>query len=308
MNSFRMDANDFLDRDRVEAHEALTRWQSAPELQSNLESEWDAFIQRVGVDREPLLLDIDGLGAAVAFRNADPRTSQEPYAVVRHRSFGIQTHTDAATLARALREAFGDSVSRGIVYEASPSTTEKFDASSALARAPISEPEKRYLAAPIVQLREATRPRFANRVVAERATDLSFYDEYSDAYDRFHEAKPELRTLVPKESLDDMRKYLEARGVYHIRVDGEWAGIIAATPDVEVGLRGWRFRERLLTAKFRGQKLGPASLDAFIRAIEAAPRDMLFGEIHAKNTPSYKSARALGRVDVGGWFWLDLPR
>jgi hypothetical protein len=167
---------------------------------------------------------------------------------------------------------------------------------------------KRMLAAPLAAMQDRAAPDggLAERVRAVAPPDFSFYEEYAERYRAFWQARPDLRNLVRIEPLDDLRAYHADDGLRLILVDGAAAGVIAANHDAQHGLRGWMMRERFLYDTHRGRSLGPASLWSFIRSLRCEEGDLLYGTIARENQPSMRSALALGRVDIGGFHWIDI--
>lgn len=166
---------------------------------------------------------------------------------------------------------------------------------------------KRYLAAPIAMIRGQSTPSMPYEVQLRRPNDFSFYPEYAGMYRRFLGQRPDLRAMVPVEPLEDLKRFHREGCLRLIEIEGELAGVMAATPACERGMRGWCMRERIIAQKYRGQRLGAPMLRQFIDEIPAEDDDLLFGTIAPNNHPSLKSARQLGRVDVGGLYDLPLP-
>ena len=125
-------------------------------------------------------------------------------------------------------------------------------------------------------------------------------------YEGFWNESPQFKSLVAKESKDDLNRFHETGLLCVIEIDSDFAGVIAATPSVLHGLKGWCMRERIISKKYRGQKLGPAVLWKFLLDIPPERNDILYGMIAVTNQASIRSALNLGRIDVGGIYKINL--
>jgi L-amino acid N-acyltransferase YncA len=174
---------------------------------------------------------------------------------------------------------------------------------------PGSSGDKRVLAAPLTTMLEHSKPDGLERVILRRAETLEFYEQYAETYASIYQERPWLPTESTPESLEDMREYLETGHVFEVLVDGQWAGITGADHrSDEFALRGFVVLEMLLAKFARGQGLGAAVQYRLAEALQtsAAPEDVLYGTIGSNNPPMLKTAARVGRVDLGGWIWVDL--
>lgn len=166
-------------------------------------------------------------------------------------------------------------------------------------------PDKRFLAAPILDLRAGQQPVPAELSVA-RAQSLDGYELAQAAYadvDREHSGHPEQAAL---QDADDLEESMTAGTLFDVMVDGEWAGLLAATPEGEtLGLPAYVVQELVLDARFRGRGHGAHLTTLLARALPDASR-VLLGTIHADNRGALQAAQKAGRVDVGGWFQVPL--
>lgn len=313
-----------LEQSLSEIHPALTRWLSREVLASNLHAHLAALVEHAGdlgrgrkqaakhavagadaADYLPRLLRIPGDRWAVASPKFVADTLEFPYIVVWMRTFALDTPEVILATAAAADDAFAALKAERIsLYQSGPP-----GADSPLRTTPRLSPYKRYLVAPSRQLVEAPPPPLADRLQVTPAEDLAtFYDDYARMYDEFHADVPELRDHVRKETPADMQRFMEEGEMRLVWIDGRLAGVMAASPEVENGLRGWCMKERVLGREYRGAGFGPAALWAFIRSLPLEPDDMLWGTIVPENHASMRSALKLGRVDTGGYFWVDMMR
>lgn len=163
---------------------------------------------------------------------------------------------------------------------------------------------KRWLAAPLEELRRREPPPHAARIRVTTPTDLAFWPEYQRMYEEFWQSSPELRSRIGMETQDDLEEYRRQGGLRLVWIDDRLAGLIGGVRHAELGLRGWRLRERVLGGAFRGAGWATAALDAVLRDLPAEPGDLLWGTILPDNLGSMRSALNVGRVDVGGLWWV----
>jgi L-amino acid N-acyltransferase YncA len=147
------------------------------------------------------------------------------------------------------------------------------------------------------------------RVSLRRPAGLEFYPRYVDSYQQMYAERPHLKAKVRIESEESLSECDAAGFLYEIMVDGNWAGIVAARPELIAGVRSMFMTEIVLNAAARGQGLGPAvhqRLAANVAAID--DRSILTGIIAAANVPSLKTATRAGRAEIGGWYRFDLDQ
>ena len=174
---------------------------------------------------------------------------------------------------------------------------------------PAASGDKRMLAAPLTTMLAHPKPLGLERVSLRRTHDLEFYPRYAETYAAIYQERPWLPVESNTHSLEAMQEYLEIAQVYEIFVDGQWAGITGGEPHSdEFALRGFVVIEMLLAKFARGQGLGAAVQYRLAEALQAssAPEDVLYGTIGSNNPPMLKTATRVGRVDLGGWLWVNL--
>jgi GNAT superfamily N-acetyltransferase len=152
---------------------------------------------------------------------------------------------------------------------------------------------------------QAKPPEF-KRVELKPATNLEFYSLYTALYQDLYFERPWLADVARTETLEDLKHYLEHDKVFEIFVDEAWAGITIAARNQEWGLKGWLMIEIALESHRQGQGLGVAVQRQLAQQLEDSARDTLFGTIGAVNIPMQKTATRVGRVDLGGQFWVNL--
>jgi GNAT superfamily N-acetyltransferase len=164
--------------------------------------------------------------------------------------------------------------------------------------------DKRYLMGLLRDLNAQPDPPNFERVTLRRAENLEFYPRYEAMYEVLLRERPWQRDVANAETLENMREYLERAWLFEIFVDNAWAGVTAATRGSDMGATGYYMLEIALDHTYRGQGLGVAVQRRLVRALEDRPGDALHGTIGAVNTPMRKTATRVGRVDVGGHYWV----
>ena len=171
-----------------------------------------------------------------------------------------------------------------------------------------SEPDLRWVVGHVAHLRSRPLPPSPASIIALRApSDLAFYPRYESAHAEASRGfTPLMRASVRLESRETLAKCRDEGALFEILIDGEWAGIIAATRKNGLGLPGFEVAEEILTARFRGRGLAKAVQRQFITQLPAKDDDFLCGTILAENRPSLRTALGVGRTDLGGFHFIDL--
>ena len=174
---------------------------------------------------------------------------------------------------------------------------------TAVASWPGGRPEMRQVAGRLGDLRDRPVP---SSLTTTPRRDTAFYGEYERIHAEHVARDPAHARHTRCEDRDDLRELAEAGLLHDVRVDGTWAGIVAAEPDACRGLRGATVVELLLDHPFRGAGHGAHLSTLLARTLPMPDGQYLLGTIHAENVPAYRAALAAGRVDVGGEVVLPL--
>jgi hypothetical protein len=167
------------------------------------------------------------------------------------------------------------------------------------------DPDKRVLAGLLSSINAQPKPPNFKRVELKPATNLEFYPRYQTLYQDLYTQRPWLSDVSHTETLEDLKHYLEHDKVFEIFVDGIWAGVTIAARDQERGLKGWLMIEIVLESRWQGQGLGVVVQRQLATQLEDAGQGTLFGTIGAVNVPMQKTAAKVGRVDLGGEYWVN---
>lgn len=167
--------------------------------------------------------------------------------------------------------------------------------------------EKRFLAAPINELLQQPLPENYQRVELRQAPETTNYPQYRQAYQELLHSSPEHSEYTRLESEEDLAELAQEGNLFDILVDGTWAGTAAVDTDGEEGLTGYRVVEFLLKGSFRGQRLGTAAQRHLAEKLQRQPeQQVLFGTIDSRNQAPRRTAKRLGRIDIGGYLWTTI--
>lgn len=296
----------------AEVHPVLREWFGEEGVRRNLIAGIESRLTDAGDVREELrreggvnglhLLSIEHDRQVLASLRCQAGGGWE--ALIEARSCPITDHETIDAMRRSVRSHFAEARPERMRLYAPRRADES--PSAALRTHPNAVENKRIVAALLGNLQEAPMPAEADRIIAREPSDLSFYPDYRRAYEEFWSHRPDLKHIVPIESEADMTHFRRVGVLRVLEVDGAFAGVMAATRQTAYGLRGWCMRERILAPAFRGRQLGAVSLWLFLRSLPTDGPEALFGTIAPGNGPSLRSAARLGRVDIGGTWWIDL--
>ena len=104
----------------------------------------------------------------------------------------------------------------------------------------------------------------------------------------------------------DLQDLADRGYLFDVRVDGDWAGVLAAEPDARRGVRGATVVELILDHSLPRSRVRAAPEHPAVPGLPLPDDECLLGTIHADNVTSYRSALAAGRVDVGGEIVIPL--
>jgi RimJ/RimL family protein N-acetyltransferase len=164
---------------------------------------------------------------------------------------------------------------------------------------------RKYVAGRLSTIKAVPRPLGYERISLVNSgseADLSWYEA---AYQDFHTQHPQLKEWVPMTSLDELRSSTAQGLLYHVLIDGQQAGLIAAKREPLLGLTGAYMMELLLVPPFKGIGLASALQRKFV---DELPPDIevIWGTIDAKNQASMKTALRTGRVAVRSECFMSL--
>ncbi len=123
-------------------------------------------------------------------------------------------------------------------------------------------------------------------------------------YETVRRVTPDLDEWAAPADEDGLGDADEQGLLFEVVVDGRAAGVVAAARDDAYGFTGFVVEEIALDDDHRGQGLGPAVLRALARRLPATEADVLWGHVHADNTPSLRGALASGRAVCATLAWV----
>lgn len=170
----------------------------------------------------------------------------------------------------------------------------------------------RILAGPITQLVEQLPLTLSadsqSNCEIQRAKTLDFYPQYVQDYHNLLDQHPAYTEMTEVKSIEDMSEWLAQGLIYLLRVDDALAGVMVLERDNSLGMTGFYINENLVFENYRGLGLGKWLQQAVIQTLNTCPNcqptDMLFGTIHHDNVAAIKTAKSVGRQDIGGYLWV----
>jgi hypothetical protein len=171
---------------------------------------------------------------------------------------------------------------------------------------PGTEPDRRFFAAPISQLRPHDVP---PGLALEPTATVDHYDEARQAYAAVDAAHPHHTAEASLQDREDLQESADDGLLFNITVNGEWAGYTGAVikPEDSLGLPAYVVLEIILAAPHRGHGYGP-HLSTLLANALPDPTRILIGTIHATNQGARTAAQTAGRQDVGGWLQVPLAQ
>ncbi len=200
--------------------------------------------------------------------------------------------TDLPALAAAAREIYGMHNPRYLrLWSADPEL-------------PGTEPDRRFLAAPIRELRPTDVP---PGLALRRTSTVDHYDEAQQAYADVDADHPHHVEEASIQDREDLQEAADAGLLFDITVHDEWAGYAAAVvkPEDSLGLPAYVVRDLILTKKHRGNAYG-RHLSHLLADALPDPTHILIGTVHAANQGARTAALTAGRHEIGAWLKLPL--
>ena len=167
-------------------------------------------------------------------------------------------------------------------------------------------PDLRTVLGRITELKQKDKPGKFDEMQLTKCTDISFYAHYKADYDEFNANAGVMADEVYPASEEEFKTLVDFGHTYKATIHGEWAGVIAFSERIFLGMKTLVVHEELLTRKFRGQGFGAALQRHAIERVDTKIHSLLIGTIHANNTPSLGTATRIGRTDIGGHWFVEL--
>ena len=244
------------------------------------------------------LLEIDGcrLIAGIHFRALNP---EFPYVGIARAGIAPGTLDDLRSLTAGLVREFREFRPRAIWF---------YHPSHLPLRASGVAVDDHVLMAPARIMIEGPKANGFDRVELRPAVDLDFYPRYKAIYEQVYVERPQLRGEVRTELADSLARCLAQGFLFEVHVDGRWSGVFAASRSAITGVRGIYVIEVILAKEARGQALGVAVHKRFAEwVVQNEPAAIILGTISNENKPSLRTAERAGRVNVGSFYYFQLP-
>ena len=166
--------------------------------------------------------------------------------------------------------------------------------------------DNRLFAAPIEAISFSPKPLDYKRIGLEPTSAEKTHQCLVPIYEAIYAAWPSKAEWLPMATQHDLQQCAEVGACFMITVDGTKAGVIAAKPDTIRGIGGWTIQVEALNSEFRGRGLAPAAQRLLSENLSVARATLIIGTIDERNPASWKTAERVGRMDIGGWWFLPL--
>jgi GNAT superfamily N-acetyltransferase len=163
-------------------------------------------------------------------------------------------------------------------------------------------PDLRVVVGPVSAIRAGADPGATGLVLRPATADS--LTAFRDAFAAFAAAEPALAAEVTALTDDDAGALIRAGTLYDGWLGHRWVGHIGVRPTRFLGAPAFEVVSEIVAPAARGRGLGPALQRALAHRLD--PDALLVGTVHATNRPSLATALRVGRIDVGGWRFLDL--
>ncbi|BCW66997.1 hypothetical protein NicSoilB4_17600 [Arthrobacter sp. NicSoilB4] len=132
------------------------------------------------------------------------------------------------------------------------------------------------------------------------------FADYQREHRAWRSGAPELAPFVSESDQAGLQDAADHGLLMSLRDDHGFAGLAAATISPLFGRRAVCMLDVFLTERWRGKGLAPAIQSTFL-AGQRSGADTVWGHIHAKNTPSLRTAQKMGRCPVQQEYFVSLP-
>jgi len=214
----------------------------------------------------------------------------------------IQNSTELMTLATLARESFAvlrPPCMRIWIPSGSPWEP--------AGNSPECERGNRWLAAPLLAMvgRRPEWPVPGLRVVETSADDI--FPSYDAEYRAYLGSHPQAMDWIRAENLETLRDCRRQGGLFAMLEGNAVRGLVALRRESSPWFPGWHVAESLVFDGFRGKGLAVPMHQAAYAQLVSEPDEFVWGTIDPRNAASIATAAALGRVDIGGDWWIG-PR
>lgn len=138
----------------------------------------------------------------------------------------------------------------------------------------------------------------------QRDENGASFETYAQMFDAYVAAHPTWRGRLVRSDRADYEACARAGGLFVVEHEGRMEGVFAARPGEVLGIPGWLVEEVLLGDALRGRGLASTLQRMALSRLDARELPLVIGTIHAANHPSMRTARRVGRWDVGGWVFV----
>lgn len=165
--------------------------------------------------------------------------------------------------------------------------------------------DKCILAGPIKDLKEQLRPSCDQDLELHPAKDLSFIEQYQREYAQFQKNNPQHQEFAEVADQKALEQYFKENLLFLARINGDLAGIAAVEAYKGDGVYGYTVTEMFLFPKWQGRGLGALLNHCLIQHLPPMIGGVLHGSIHHENFRARKSAKRVGRQELGAYLWVN---
>jgi len=230
-----------------------------------------------------------------------PKRSPKRYVATSHRNFSVESLEDLHAVVKTIGEYYhvfspewvslADFEERFAEYEESGSILS----------------DSRIMVGSIREIRRQPKPARYQEVRLELWKGQDFYDDYARVVDELHQQRPEFEQIYPKSSRQSFAERFSQGGLSNIYISNRWAGLIAVTEEDLGFMHGYIIEEEIVDKRFRGKGFAPALQRKLIERLPFKDDEMIYGNPNSRNIASLRTASRVGRVDVGGIYYVRIP-
>lgn len=224
----------------------------------------------------------------------------KPAVFLMHKDFELNTLKDIQLTGKFLREEYAVFQPKRFRWYSSK------DESDLIAENKGIEGDLCYVMGLLSDLQKEPKPTHFEKINLKLAADLDWYDLYFNSYQEMYRTNPFFEEMASVESKDTLQKMMDKNWLFEVFIEGKWAGIIGVWQSKEYFLDGFEVYEEYLLPEFRGKHFAPAVQRHLIQRLPSKNFNMLYGTIHFQNKPSIKTAKRVGRKQVGIYIFAGI--
>ncbi|MGB1247836.1 MAG: GNAT family N-acetyltransferase, partial [Chitinophagales bacterium] len=224
----------------------------------------------------------------------------KPAVFILHKDFALEKITDIRTVGHFLKEEYQNFSPKRIRWFFPKNGNELITSDKRI------KGDLVYIAGFLSDIKSNTTFSLKEEVQLHETTSLDWFPKYQSAYQQMIINDPsyaEMGEMTTKETFQDLMKQ---NLVFEIKINNEWAGIIAASQENHHYYIGYEIYEEFLLNSYRGKGYASTTQRLLIEKMNAAKNNMLWGTIHYDNIASLKTAMKNGRKECGIYIFYTI--